>query len=94
MYDEVYKTKEEFHDECPCSHQIMEIAESLSTMDVRWFFEVCFAYYQEDRYSAIFKTYAMEEYKGYFLTFTVKLVEGKYAVTYFKKDGTQLSDNV
>jgi hypothetical protein len=69
---ETHNNEEEFDDNCPCAFQIYEYVQNITDTDVRWFFDISYSHYPEDRHTAIYKSYASEEYKDYILS-----VEGK-----------------
>lgn len=93
MYDKIYKSEELFLDECPCAYQLLNFVDNIKDTDVRWFFDVGYAYYKEDKYYVIFKSYVTDEYKDYVLSIEAAGKDGKYDIRIIKKIDNLLSGN-
>ena len=64
MYSEIYKTNNEFEDNCECAFSIYKFIDSISP-NVRWFFDKCYVLDNHKKYTVIFKSYCTPEYKDY-----------------------------
>lgn len=80
----VMQTEEEFEDYCECAYGILNFLDTITT-DVRWWFNKAYHHNFEDRYTAIFTSYATDEYKDYILSIEGKLVDGNWQYRVVKK---------
>lgn len=93
MFDEIYRTEKEFRDKCPCYYAILEFIDNIKDTDVRWFFDVGYAFYPEKRYCIIFKSYITPEYEDYVLSVESTKVNDTYNIKIVKKVDNLLCDN-
>lgn len=94
MSFKLLKTEEEFLDSCPCAYKILNFVDAIKDTDVRWFFDSCYFTRLDKRYTAIFKSYALDEYRDYVLSIEAnKSGEGGYDLRIIKKVDNLLSDN-
>lgn len=94
MIPHLIKNEQEFTDRCPCAYRILEFVDSIKDTDARWFFDLCYYDYFEQRFSVIFKSYITEEYKDYVLSVAAKKTEdGNYDIRIIKKVDNLLNDN-
>ena len=84
MYDEIIKTEEQFHDDCECSYEVMDFVDAIPSK-VRWFFNICYVFYEPKRYSIHFKSYCQHEYENFFLSIEAKFIENKWQISISKK---------
>lgn len=89
----IYKTEEEFIDNCPCASSILKFVAGIKNTDVIWFFDVCYVNYIDNRYSVIFKSYITEEFKDYLLSVEVIQENKKCNIRIIKKVDNLLNDN-
>lgn len=83
MLSKILKNKEEFIDECECAYKILSFVKNDVETDVKWWFDV--AYREDNRYSVLFKSYIIEEYKDYILSITSEKIDGEWELKVFKK---------
>lgn len=98
LFNQIYRTEEDFLDKCPCGYKIIKFVENIKDTDVLWFFDICYSYYDRilkvETHQAIFKSYITEEYKDYVLSIKAEKIDGSYSLSITKKVDNLLSDTV
>lgn len=93
MYDKIYKTEDEFLDNCLCAYRILNFVDNIES-DARWFFNCCYFMQPERNYCVIFKSYDMHEYENYVLSIEAAWKNENWNIRIIKKVDNLQGGNV
>lgn len=64
MFSDVYKTPEEFEDNCLCAYSVYDFIDNIAS-DVMWFFQKCYMFDNHNRYLIDLTSYDTPNYKDF-----------------------------
>ena len=95
MFSEVYNTTQEFEENCLCASAVNNFIDTKIISNVKWFFDKCFMFENHQRYSIIFSSYALPDYKGYIMGLEARynVNSDSYDIKLIKKAESPTLDN-
>jgi hypothetical protein len=86
----VYRTKEEFEDNCLCAYAIIDYVEThYNTAYIKWFFDRCYDHStdwdKKEIYTVIFTSFDTPDYKDYVLSIQAVKTDNGYEFNLIKK---------
>jgi len=82
----VIKDEHEFYEKCDFAYPVMKYVEENHAEDFsRWYFDMCYANWKENKHTVILKSYRTEEYKNHVLSIEVTGDDSNWLYRVIKK---------
>lgn len=82
----IINSEDDFTNNCTFAYKVLSYVEENHTEKyVRWFFDLCYANWEENNHTVIFKSYITEEFKDHVLSIGVSKENDQWVCSVIKK---------